>query len=76
MIVIKKHKVPCVVEIVRVGKGTLDDDNLRAAGKSVRDGIADRLGVNDNDPRVTWKYGQQTGEYSVIVRITEADNDS
>ncbi len=37
----------------------LDDDNLRAALKAVRDGVADALGLSsDRDPRVTWLYAQ------------------
>ncbi len=65
--------LPCVVRLVRLSAGTLDDDNLRAALKSVRDGIADRLGVADNSPLVRWEYGQakcKRGEYGVRVEIT------
>ena len=69
-IIIKKHPLPCVVEIVRIGKRTLDGDNLQNAAKAVRDGIAARLGVDDADPRVEWRYSQQKGEPSVIVRIS------
>ena len=68
--IIKKHSLPCTVEIIRVGKRTLDGDNLQGACKSLRDGIAARLGVDDADPRVEWKYSQQKGDYSVIVKIT------
>lgn len=70
-IMIGKHKPPCTVEIVRVAPRKLDGDNLQAAAKALRDGIADRLGVDDADPSVTWEYAQQKGPYSVIVRITE-----
>lgn len=65
--------LPCVVLLVRVSAGTLDDDNLRAALKSVRDGVADRLGVADNSPLVRWEYGQgkcKRGEFGVRVEIT------
>ena len=67
--IIGKHKLPCVVEIIRVGKRTLDGDNLQNASKGLRDGIAARLGVDDADPRVEWKYSQQKGDYAAIVRI-------
>ena len=66
--------VPCVVTMTRHSAGTLDDDNLRSALKAVRDGIADRLGVDDADSRVEWKYEQaacKRGEYAVHVRIEE-----
>tara|TARA_R110000822_G_scaffold31017_3_gene89923 strand:+ start:549 stop:860 length:312 start_codon:yes stop_codon:yes gene_type:complete len=69
-IVIQKHPLPCTVEIIRVGKRNLDGDNLQNACKSLRDGIAARLGVDDADPRVTWKYTQQRGDYAAIVRIS------
>lgn len=70
-IIIKKHPLPCVVEITRVGKKMMDGDNLQGAAKALRDGIALRLGVDDADPSITWKYSQQIGEYAAIVRITE-----
>ena len=62
--------IPCVVTIIREGKGTLDDDNLQGAGKHVRDAVADWLGVNDNDKRVSWMYEQRKAkDYSVWVRV-------
>lgn len=60
------------VTLTRIGKKLLDDDNLRGACKSVRDGVADFLGVDDADPRVTWEYGQLKGkEYAVRIEIKE-----
>lgn len=50
---------PLVVWLTRLSPGTLDDDGLRAALKSVRDGVADALGIKDNDPRVRWEYAQE-----------------
>jgi hypothetical protein len=64
------------VTMSRMSAGTLDDDNLRVALKSVRDGIADALGMADNDPRITWAYGQERckrGEFGVRIRIEAAD---
>ena len=50
----------------------LDDDNLAAAFKAVRDGIADRLGLkNDRDPRVKWEYRQSRGRWAVEILIEE-----
>jgi len=66
--------VPCVVTMTRHSAGTLDDDNLRSALKGVRDGIADRLGVDDASPAVEWKYEQaacKRGTYGVSVQIEE-----
>ena len=64
---------PCQILLVRVAPSSgLDDDNLRGALKSVRDGIADCLGRNDRDPAIAWLYGQRRGgkgEYRVRVTI-------
>jgi len=65
-------KLPCVVRMTRLSPGSLDDDNLRSALKATRDGIADRLGVDDRDPRVRWEYGQEPcrrGEFGVRIEI-------
>lgn len=62
--------LPVVVTLTRVAPSNgLDDDNLRPALKSVRDGIADAFGLDDRDPRIEWRYGQRKGPYSVIVEI-------
>jgi len=66
------HPLPCTVTMIRIAPRSLDDDNLRGALKAARDGIADRLGVKDNDPRVKWEYGQRSGapkQYAVEVQI-------
>lgn len=49
----------------------LDDDNLTASLKPVRDELADWLGVDDADPRVRWECGQveSHGTPGVTVRI-------
>lgn len=65
--------VPCTVRMVRRSSGSLDSDNLQGALKSIRDGIADALGIKDNDPRVTWEYAQEKckrGIFGVRVEIT------
>jgi hypothetical protein len=74
-IAIPRHAVPCTVTITRIGPKELDGDNLLSSCKAVRDGIADRLGVKDNDPRVTWLYAQEKAKpkrYAVRVRIEAA----
>jgi hypothetical protein len=50
----------------------LDGDNLVSSLKSVRDGVADALGIDDRDPRVTWRCEQRRakrGDWSVEIRI-------
>lgn len=70
---VPKVPVPCTVRLVRIAPkqwGTLDGDNLQAAFKALRDGVAARLGVDDADPRVTWEYGQEVGPYGARVELT------
>ena len=75
-IAVPKAALPCVVTLTRIAPRKLDDDNLRSACKGVRDGISDRLGVADNDPRITWAYGQEKGkpkQYAVRVEIASTN---
>ena len=51
--------LPITVELTRHGIRLLDDDNLAAAMKHVRDGVADWLGVDDGDPGITWVVKQR-----------------
>lgn len=71
-IAVPAHPLPCVVTLMRIAPRALDDDNLASGFKALRDGIADRLGVDDRDPRVTWRYIQGRGkakEYAARVWI-------
>ena len=73
--VVPLHRLPCVVTITRIGPTPLDTDNLAISAKNVRDGIADRLGANDNSPLIEWQYAQEKckrGEYGVRIRIEPA----
>lgn len=70
-----KPALPVTVVLTRVAPRELDGDNLQAALKACRDGVADWLGVDDRDPRVTWSYGQRTGKpktYTVAVEVRPA----
>jgi hypothetical protein len=50
----------------------LDDDALPLSLKSIRDGVADWLGLaDDRDPRLTWRYQQERGAWGVRIEITE-----
>lgn len=63
---------PCTVTMTRLSFGTLDEDNLQGAAKAIRDGIADAIGVPDNDPAIEWRYAQERckrGEFGVRVQI-------
>lgn len=63
-----------VVLLTRIAPRELDDDNLRASLKSVRDGVAVALRVDDRCPLVRWDYAQRQGsephEHAVEVLIS------
>jgi hypothetical protein len=66
-------RFPVTVIITRIAPRALDDDNLAGAAKSVRDGVADALGIDDRDPRVKWAVAQRKGrprEYGAEVELT------
>jgi len=67
-------KTPITVTLTRVAPRLFDDDNLGAAFKSVRDGIADKIGVDDGSKQIKFKYAQRRGkvrEYAVEVEFAE-----
>lgn len=66
---VPKVEIPCVVTLTRMGPRKLDSDNLVGGFKALRDGIADRLGVDDADPRVKWVYCQEVSKF-YSARIT------
>lgn len=60
------------ITLRRISVGKMDNDGLHTALKSVRDGIADALGIDDGSPAVTWKCEQGKGKrgvYEVEVEI-------
>jgi hypothetical protein len=62
-----------VVTLTRIGPRKLDSDNVQGALKAIRDEVAAQLGIDDGDPRITWKYEQAKGEYAVRVVIETAE---
>lgn len=69
-----RPKPPLAITLTRIAPRTLDSDNLARSMKAVRDGIADALGVDDGDERITWVYGQRRGApktYAVEVKIEQ-----
>lgn len=60
---------PLVVTLTRVAPRALDSDNLVSAFKACRDSIAACFGVNDNDPRIEWHYGQSKGPAAVVLEF-------
>lgn len=62
-----------VVTLTRYAPRTLDSDNLASAFKGIRDQVAKQLGVNDNDPRITWVCEQAKCAARVVVSIEARD---
>ncbi len=63
---------PICVTLTRCAPRSLDSDNLATSCKGVRDGIADGLGIDDGDERITWVYKQQKAkDYSIRVEMEE-----
>ena len=55
--------------LTRVAARKLDDDNLSASFKAVRDQIAEAAGLDDGDARWTWLYAQAHGAPAVVARL-------
>ncbi len=70
---LKPPALPVAVNLTRISAGRLDThDNLPSAFKHVVDALAQWLGVDDSDPRVTWSYDQgkgQRGTHFIVVEI-------
>jgi hypothetical protein len=65
-------KPPLTVTLTRIAPRMFDDDNLGAAFKSIRDGIADKVGVDDGSAQIAFKYAQRRGkpkEYAIEISI-------
>jgi hypothetical protein len=56
-----------VITLRRISAGKMDNDGLHTALKSVRDGIADALGIDDGSPAITWKCEQGKGKRGVYL---------
>lgn len=63
---------PCTVTFTRVapGRGLDPEENLPGSCKAVKDELAAILGVDDRDPRVTWVYEQEHGDWGLWVDVT------
>jgi hypothetical protein len=63
--------LPVVVTVTRIApsRGLDPHDGLPASAKAVIDGVADALGVDDRDPRVTWRIDQRRGPWGVEIKL-------
>ena len=67
----RRCRVVLCVHLLSLRRRIIDDDNLVAGHKGLRDAIARSLGLDDGDPRIRWEYsqGETRGEQGTIVRI-------
>ena len=56
-----QDRVGVCVTIVRFGHSKMDEDNLIAGAKPLRDAIAKSLELDDADERIIWLYRQVIG---------------
>lgn len=66
---LERVEPPLIITLTRIGSRKLDSDNLAASFKAIRDGVADWLGVDDGDERLTWIYAQEKGKYAVRIEF-------
>ena len=57
--VLRSLTPPLRITLTRVGKRTLDSDNLAGGFKGLRDSMASILGLDDGDPLLEWVYRQR-----------------
>lgn len=71
LVKIAKPPIPCTCLLTRVAPSNgLDDDNLAGALKSVRDAVADWLGVDDaKRETVRYRYSQSRGPWGVRIQF-------
>lgn len=70
-------KPPLTITLTRIytKRGRpFDTDGCAAAFKGVRDGIADKIGIDDGSPLLTWAYKQEQGkEFGIIIDIKASE---
>lgn len=65
-------RLPIAITITRIAARDLDTDNLASGIKHCRDSVAEWLGIDDKDRRVTWVNDQRRGkpkQYATEIRI-------
>lgn len=72
----RRPSLPVEVVLTRVSPRKLDTDNLWAAFKAVRDGVADWLELDDGDERVTWYCKQLRSHRRRAIQITVRSHDA
>jgi hypothetical protein len=68
-------RLPLVVTLIRCSTGWPDSDQAVTSMKHVRDGVADFIGVDDGDNRITWNVERRRvprREQGTVIRIEAA----
>lgn len=68
----RPQNTPISIKLTRIAPRVLDDDNLASGFKAARDGVADWLGIDDGDKRLSWSYDQRKGnpgQYAAEVLV-------
>ncbi len=71
----QRIRLPVVVTITRIANsnGLDPHDGLPASCKPVVDAIAEAMGIDDREPRGTWRFDQRRGRaFGCEIRITAA----
>jgi hypothetical protein len=68
-----KAKLALVIAIISFRRREVDEDNLVAGCKPIRDAIAESLCADDRDRRIKWQYRQVigTGTEGTLVKIDQ-----
>lgn len=73
---LERPSLPCEVTLVRCSNGELDDDNLRAAMKPIRDEVARWVGCDDKQGRgIRFRYAQlpaKQKQMAVLLLVSAA----
>lgn len=63
--------LPLTVNLKRLAPRLMDDDGLTASFKAIRDGIADKVQVNDGNPELAFRYSQEKSKsYAIEIVIS------
>lgn len=66
-----QSKLAFCISLIVLSRRKMDSDSVVGACKWHRDAIAESLGLDDGDERITWEYGHSftRGQEGVLVKI-------
>lgn len=74
---VNRTEGPWRITISRIGPRRMDDDNVTASAKGVRDAVARWLGIDDGDERATWITRAEVARgYAVRVQVDTQGRDN